>query len=265
MILEGQLGRRKGQICSWLGRKIQPKLNVEKLSNWHCLYPTQYTSPNSPFIFDFHSIITPPPSPSDPVPGRCPLTSDVQQGTCVVVQWLGLHLLVQGVPVRSLVRELGSHISHSEIKEPPKHKKNRSNIVTNSIKTSEKKSAVCVLSHVWLSAGPWTIYSLPGSSVHGIFQGRILEWVTIFYSKGSYQPRDWTHVSCIACIGRWILYHWHQDTQHILCCPPSHLTLPVFKSGVGMWPKLSNQRISGLSFGSLGQKVSFSWTISESM
>ena len=121
--------------------------------------------------------------PLPPVPGRCPLTSDVQQGTCVVVQWLGLHLLVQGVPVRSLVRELGSHISHSEIKEPPKHKKNRSNIVTNSIKTSEKKSAVCVLSHVWLSAGPWTIYSLPGSSVHGIFQGRILEWVTIFQEK----------------------------------------------------------------------------------
>ena len=58
--------------------------------------------------------------PLPPVPGRYPLTSDVQQGTCVVVQWLGLHLLVQGVPVRSLVRELGSHISHSEIKEPPK-------------------------------------------------------------------------------------------------------------------------------------------------
>ena len=28
-------------------------------------------------------------------------------------------------------------------------------------------------------------YSLPGSSVHGIFQARILEWVAIFYSRGS--------------------------------------------------------------------------------
>ena len=38
--------------------------------------------------------------------------------------------------------------------------------------------------------------SLPGSSVHGILQARILEW--IFFSRGSSQPRDWTHVSQIA-------------------------------------------------------------------
>ena len=40
--------------------------------------------------------------------------------------------------------------------------------------------------------------SPPGSSVHGILQARILEWVTIFFSKGSSWPRDWTQVSCIA-------------------------------------------------------------------
>ena len=39
--------------------------------------------------------------------------------------------------------------------------------------------------------------SLPGSSVHGIFQARILEWVGISSSRGSSQLRDWTHVSCI--------------------------------------------------------------------
>ena len=38
----------------------------------------------------------------------------------------------------------------------------------------------------------------PGSSVHGIFQTRILEWVVILFSRGSSQPRDWTQVSCIA-------------------------------------------------------------------
>ena len=38
----------------------------------------------------------------------------------------------------------------------------------------------------------------PGSSVHGIFQARILEWVAISYSRGSSPPRDWTQVSCIA-------------------------------------------------------------------
>ena len=40
--------------------------------------------------------------------------------------------------------------------------------------------------------------SLPGSSVHGILQARILEWVAIPFSRGPSQPRDWTQVSCIA-------------------------------------------------------------------
>ena len=38
----------------------------------------------------------------------------------------------------------------------------------------------------------------PGSSVHGISQARILEWVTISFSRGSSQLRDQTHVSCLA-------------------------------------------------------------------
>ena len=38
--------------------------------------------------------------------------------------------------------------------------------------------------------------NLPGSSVHGILQERILEWVTISFSKGSFWPRDQTLVSC---------------------------------------------------------------------
>ena len=45
--------------------------------------------------------------------------------------------------------------------------------------------------------------SLPGSSVHGIFQARILEWVAISFSEGSSQPKDRT---CVFCVGRWILY-----------------------------------------------------------
>ena len=50
--------------------------------------------------------------------------------------------------------------------------------------------------------------SLPGCSVHGIFQARILGWVAISYSRGSSQARNKNHVSCVSCIGRWILYHW---------------------------------------------------------
>ena len=41
-------------------------------------------------------------------------------------------------------------------------------------------------------------YSPPGSSVHEIFQARILQWVSISFSRGSSQPRDWTRVSCTA-------------------------------------------------------------------
>ena len=40
--------------------------------------------------------------------------------------------------------------------------------------------------------------SLLGSSVHGILQARILEWVGVFSSKGSSQPRNRTHISCSA-------------------------------------------------------------------
>ena len=50
-------------------------------------------------------------------------------------------------------------------------------------------------------------WSPPGSSVHGIFQARISEWVTISSSQGSSRPRDRTHTSCISYISRCFLYH----------------------------------------------------------
>ena len=50
--------------------------------------------------------------------------------------------------------------------------------------------------------------SPPGSSVHGIFQARIVKWVAMPSSRGSSQPRDRTHVSCISCIGRQVLCYW---------------------------------------------------------
>ena len=50
-------------------------------------------------------------------------------------------------------------------------------------------------------------YKLLGSSVHGIFQGKIMEWVAMSFSRGSSQPRDQTHTSHILYAeGRWILY-----------------------------------------------------------
>ena len=47
--------------------------------------------------------------------------------------------------------------------------------------------------------------SPPGSTVHGILQARILEWVAVSFSRGSSWPRDRTLVSWI---DRRILYHW---------------------------------------------------------
>ena len=64
-----------------------------------------------------------------------------------------------------------------------------------------------LLGHVWLFCNPMD-YSLPGSSVYGIFQERILEWVAISFSRESSRPRDLTHAFYLSCIGRWILYHW---------------------------------------------------------
>ena len=52
------------------------------------------------------------------------------------------------------------------------------------------------LSHFWLFCD-YMVYSPQGSSVHGIFQARILEYIAISYFRGSSCPRDRTRVSCI--------------------------------------------------------------------
>ena len=46
----------------------------------------------------------------------------------------------------------------------------------------------------------WGLWVLPGSSIHGISQARVLEWIAISFSKGSSRPRDQTQVSRI--VGR---------------------------------------------------------------
>ena len=71
-----------------------------------------------------------------------------------------------------------------------------------------------MLSCVWLFCNHVDC-SLPGSSVHGMFQARILEWVAISYSRGCSQPRDRNGISCFSCIGRQILL------------PLSHLESPL--------------------------------------
>ena len=48
-------------------------------------------------------------------------------------------------------------------------------------------------------------WSLPGSSVHGILQVRILEWVAMPFSRESSQPRDQPSVFYVSCIG-WLVF-----------------------------------------------------------
>ena len=70
-----------------------------------------------------------------------------------------------------------------------------------SIKTCAKLLQLCLTLCNSMDCSP------PGSSVHGILQARILEWVAVVSSRGPSPPRDQTHVSCVSCIGRRVLYH----------------------------------------------------------
>ena len=59
---------------------------------------------------------------------------------------------------------------------------------------------VCVLvAHLCLTLCNPTVCRPWDSSVHEIFQARILQWVAIPFSRGSFQPRDRTRVICIVC------------------------------------------------------------------
>ena len=67
--------------------------------------------------------------------------------------------------------------------------------------------------------------SLPASSAHGISQARIVVWVAISFSKGSFRLRDQTHVSCS---GRWIPYQSHLGSP----CIHSAVVCLVAQSGL---------------------------------
>ena len=100
-------------------------------------------------------------------------------------------------------------------------------------------------------------YILPVSSLHGIFQARILEWVAKPSSRGSSKPWDQTPVSCVSCIGRKIIYYttWEAlplltlliaDTK-LLPLVPNSLFCPLFcKSGAVMFPAHAGAAASSL-------------------
>ena len=80
--------------------------------------------------------------------------------------------------------------------------------------------------------------SPPGSSVRGIFQARILEWVAIFFSRGSSQPRDRTQIFHIA--GR-LFTLWARRGSHVLS---GNMRSQVYSRGIGRHTCLHLSRFS---------------------
>ena len=81
-------------------------------------------------------------------------------------------------------------------------------MISSVLVTRKKKkgdSLSCVRGHVDCSP--------PGSSVHGILQARVLQWVAISFSRGSFQPRDWTWVLCT--VGRFFTIWAYQGSPKI--------------------------------------------------
>ena len=89
--------------------------------------------------------------------------------------------------------------------------------------------------------------SPPGSSVHGILQTRILQWVACPPSgdlpapRGPSRPRDQTSISHVSCISRQVLYHWHHLESPLI----SHYILIYF-------PGSSDGKASACNEGDLG-------------
>ena len=78
--------------------------------------------------------------------------------------------------------------------------------------------------------------SLPGSSARGILQARILEWVSMPFSRRFSWPRDGTHVSCIS---RKIIYHLSQGSLQLLHSIGFSLTSLVKLGGLfSVWSSL---------------------------
>ena len=64
----------------------------------------------------------------------------------------------------------------------------------------ESESESVLVAHLCLTLCNPTDCSMLDSSVHGILQAKILEWVAVSFSRGSSQPKDETWVSCVSCM-----------------------------------------------------------------
>ena len=69
------------------------------------------------------------------------------------------------------------------------------------------------------------VCSSPGSSIHGIFQGRILEWIATSFSRGSSRPRNWTRISHI--VGRLFIV-WSTREAFMLVDIAKYLSIKLY-------------------------------------
>ena len=99
---------------------------------------------------------------------------------------------------------LAPNVRSPEVVQPCSHQRSGCCSARYKVRLSDGWGAQ-LLSLVWLFCDPID-YNPPGSSVHGILQARILEWVAISFSRGSSWPSDWT---CLLHLPyRQILYPW---------------------------------------------------------
>ena len=84
--------------------------------------------------------------------------------------------------------------------------------------------------------------SPPGSSVHGILQVRILEWVAMTSSRGSSQPRDWTPVSRVAG-GFFTIWATREALWYYICWIKIYISLFILHPSIDSQLDLQNPRL----------------------
>ena len=88
---------------------------------------------------------------------------------------------------------------------PTESLRNENNCFINKTPQPPACTSSCAVAQSRLTLGDSVDCSPPGPSVHGISQARMLEWVSISFSRESSRPRDQTLISCISCVaGRFL-------------------------------------------------------------
>ena len=107
-----------------------------------------------------------------------------------------------------------------------------------------------ILFYCWHISYSWSLQTCPticnpidcnrsDSSVHGVLQARILEWVAMLSSRGSSQPRDWTQLS-------FCLLHWQVSSLSL--APPGKPLVSILETLKQIWDNPSTSQTTGLNF-----------------